>query len=119
MTGTGKKRKCPPMVVWKEVGKPETDLAFVRIYTRERRIAWVPRVMIKGGSPVPVTRMPFKTPIPSPNSTTPTRMANTGEKPKSTISFAVKAPDKAIIEEILKSMPPSKIAKNSPTPSRI
>ena len=66
-----------------------------------------------------VTSTPFKKPMKAPNSSTPTRMATTGWNPALTISCAVSAPERAMIELTLRSMPPSRMAKNSPRPSRM
>ena len=107
------------MVLENEAGRPETARASVMMYTRLRRMACVPSVMMKGGRPVAVTRKPFTMPMAAPNTSTPRKMASSGCSPTFTISCAVSAPESAMVELTLKSMPPKRMAKNSPRPSRM
>ncbi len=118
--GTGiRPNTSPPIVFENDAGRPETARASVTMYTRLRRMACVPSVMMKGGRPVAVTRKPFTMPMAAPNTSTPRKMASRGCSPPFTISCAVSAPESAMVELTLKSMPPRRMAKNSPRPSRM
>ena len=84
-TGTGMNRNEPAIVLVKDGGRPKTGLAPEMIRVRPRKIALVPRVMMKGCRPVKLTSKPLTAPSAKPTPTPPISTASVGSTPATII----------------------------------
>ena len=108
----------PPKKRVNSGGTPDTVREFATIMVKPRKIESVPMVIIKGCKPVLLTKKPLIKPIAAPKPMVPTKTAIQGLIPKDII-LAVQTPVNAITEPTERSIPASKMAKNSPQPIKI
>ncbi len=115
ITGTGIPITLAAKKFTKSNEKPYTELASEITSVIPRKIALVPRVIMNGCSPVQLTRQPLIAPSAPPTSTPPISAARNGSIPAN-ISLAVTIPESARIAPTERSIPATRIAKNSPMP---
>lgn len=115
ITGTGIPSGLAAKKLTKSKEKPYTELASEITVVMPRKMAFVPRVIINGWRPVQLTRQPLIAPKAPPTSTPPISAAMIGSIPAS-ISLAVTIPESARIAPTERSIPATRMAKNSPIP---